>query len=136
MSKQNLAVVQKIYEAFGRGDVPAVLEHLAPDLRHFGVVSEASDVPWHMQITRKADVPLFFKAMGEAVEFTRFEPQAFAASEEHVYCTVSFDATIRRNGRKLRDQIDLHRFTFRDGRVVEWRGSEDTATIRAAYLGS
>jgi ketosteroid isomerase-like protein len=28
----NLEVVQEIYEAFGRGDVPAILDHLADDV--------------------------------------------------------------------------------------------------------
>jgi hypothetical protein len=134
MSDRNIQVVQQIYAAFGRGDVPAILEHLADDLRGFGVVSEAQDVPWHMQITRKQDVPLFFKALGENVEFTRFEPRDFATGGDHVYTTVSYDATIRRNGRKMTIDNSMHRFTFRNGRVVEWRGTEDTAKVRAALL--
>jgi ketosteroid isomerase-like protein len=29
----NLETVQKVYEAFGRGDVPAILDELADDVR-------------------------------------------------------------------------------------------------------
>jgi hypothetical protein len=28
---------------------------------------------------------------------------------------------------------EMHRFTFKDGKVIEWRGSEDTAKTIAAY---
>jgi uncharacterized protein len=134
MSDKNIAVVQKIYQAFGAGDVPGILEHVAGDMRLFGVVSQSREIPWHMQITRKADVPSFFQALAGEVEFTRFEPRDFAASGDHVYCTVSLDATIRRNGRKLTME-DMHHFTFKNGQVVEWRGTEDSATIRDALLG-
>ncbi|HKE17113.1 MAG TPA: nuclear transport factor 2 family protein [Kofleriaceae bacterium] len=135
MSDKNIAVVQKIYQAFGTGDVPGILEHIAEDMRGFGVVSETREIPWHMQITRKADVPSFFQALAAECDFTRFEPRDFAASGDQVYCTVSYDVTIRRNGRKLSIDNTMHRFTLKNGRVVEWRGSEDTDRVRKALLG-
>ena len=36
----NIETVQKIYAAFGRGDVPGVLEHISDDLVGFGVVAD------------------------------------------------------------------------------------------------
>jgi ketosteroid isomerase-like protein len=114
--------------------VPAILEHIADDMRHFGVFSESKDVPWHLQITKKKDVPLFFQALARECDFTRFEPRDFAAAGDHVYCTVSFDMTLKRNGKKATYEV-LHRFSFKNGRVVEWRGSEDTARTAALLSG-
>ena len=136
MSDKNIAVVQQIYQAFLRGDVPGILEHIADDMRHFGVVSQLEDVPWHLQIKRKADVPKFFQALGAECEFTRFEPRDFAAGGDHVYCTVSFDVTIKRNGKKLSLDNEMHRFSFKNGRIVEWRGAEDTATLHRAWTSA
>ena len=73
------------------------------------------------------------QALAEAAEFTRFEPRAFAAGSDYVYCTVGFDVTFRHNGRKLTIDNEMHRFLFEDGKVVEWRGSEDTARVDAAF---
>src|SRR6266568_5913532 len=116
MSDNNIAVIQQIYQAFGRGDVAGIMEHIAAELHGFGVVSESSDVPWHVQITRKADVPSFFQALAKECDFTRFEPRDFVAGGDQVYVTV-------------------RRFTLKAGRVVEWRGTEDTAKTQRAFFG-
>jgi ketosteroid isomerase-like protein len=131
----NVQVAQTIYAAFTRGDVPGILACIDDDMRGFGVVgTSVKDVPWHLQIDRKADVPKFFQAIAAECDFTRFEPHDFAVGGDHVYCTVRYDMTLRRNGRKLSIDNSMHRFTFRNGRVVEWRGTEDTAMIREALL--
>lgn len=135
MSDKNIAIVQQIYQAFGRGDVPGILEHIADDMRGFGVVSESTEVPWHLQITRKADVPKFFQALAAECEFSRFEPRDFAVGGDHVYCTVSYDVKLRRNGTTLAIDNTMHRFTLKNGRVVEWRGTEDTALVEKSLRG-
>lgn len=135
MSDKNIQVVQQIYSAFGRGDVPGIMEHISEELRHFGVVSEQKLVPWHVQATKKKDVPLFFQAIAETADFTRFEPRDYAAGGDHVYCTVSFDLTFKKNGKKVTHDNVVHHFTLKNGKVVEWRGTEDTAKIRDAFNG-
>ena len=77
--------------------------------------------------------PLFFQAIAESSDFTRFEPRDFAAGGDHVYCTVSFDVTFKKNGKTITHDHVIHRFTFKNGKVVEWRGTEDTAKTGAAY---
>ncbi len=133
MSNNNIQIVQDIYAAFSRGDVPGIMQHIDDDLSAFGIVSEERLIPWHIQISRKADVPQFFKAIAESSDITRFEPRDFAAGGNLVYCTISLDVTYRHNGRKLTLDNQIHRFTFREGKVIEWRGTEDTARTSAAY---
>jgi uncharacterized protein len=133
----NVETVQKIYAAFGRGDVPAIMENIAEDLVGFSIVADATpEVPWHLQISKRQDVPKFFQALASAADFTRFEPHAFAASGDHVYASVNFDVTLKRNGKKVSYRNAMHRFTFKNGRVVEWRGAEDTAKTRDSLAAS
>jgi hypothetical protein len=96
-------------------------------------VSEQKLLPWHMNISKKQDVPNFFKALADTCEFTRFEPGDFAAGGDYVYCSVSFDATYKRNHKKQTVGNVMHRFKFKNGKVIEWRGTEDTARENAAY---
>jgi len=133
MSDKNIQVAKEIYAAFSRGDVPAIMQHMSDDLQGFGIVSEQNLVPWHMNISKKQDVPKFFKALADTCEFTRFEPRDFAAGGDRVYCTVSFDVTYKRNHKKHTVSNVMHRFKFKNGKVVEWRGTEDTAWENAAY---
>ena len=127
-AQSNIQLVQNIYAAFGRGDVPAILEHLAEDVT-WGIASRsgvAKSIPWHETLHGKASVPRFFAALAATADFTRFEPQTFAATDDCVYCTVSWDATYKPTGKKFTEVV-LHRFTFKNGRITEWLGTEDTA---------
>jgi ketosteroid isomerase-like protein len=133
MSENHIRIVQEIYAAFRRGDVPGIMEHISEDLRHFGIVSETTLIPWHIQITKKKDVPLFFQAIADSSDITRFEPRDFAAGGDNVYCTISFDTTFKKSGKTISMDNAVHRFTFRNGKVIEWRGTEDTAKTTAAY---
>lgn len=130
-AEQNLQLVQQIYAAFGRGDLAAILERCAEDIT-WGIVSESAEaVPWHAPIKGRANVPRFFQALADNVEFTRFEPHSFAASADHVYCSLSCDLRIKKNGRTARIDDEMHRFTIANGRITEWRGAEDTAKVVA-----
>jgi ketosteroid isomerase-like protein len=134
-NEKNIQIVQQIYSAFGKGDVPAILEHISDELTHFSVVADATpEVPWHLPITKKQDVPRFFQALATECNFTRFDPHSFAATGDLVYCSIDFDVTVKRNGKKVEYRNTMHRFTFRNGRVVEWRGTEDTAKTRDALF--
>ena len=71
---QNLDVVGQIYEAFARGDVPAILEHLAEDVEwEYGV--NFTDVPWLQPRCGRQEVPTLFEVLGSALEFHRFVPK-------------------------------------------------------------
>jgi hypothetical protein len=71
----NTETVQEIYAAFGRDDVPAILERLAEDVVwEYGVNS--TDVPWLQPRRGRSDVGKFFEAPG-AVEITKFQPKQF-----------------------------------------------------------
>ena len=126
--ESNIKTIQAIYGAFGRGDVPAILEALADDVK-WGIHSRSSaskSVPWHEYLVGKRNVPRFFAALAANADFTRFDPQMFVADDEHLYCSIVWEATLKKNGKKLA-MTGVHRFTFKNGRITEWFGTEDTA---------
>jgi hypothetical protein len=76
MDKDNLNVIREIYEAFGRGDVPAVLARVkATAAWDFNVTR--SDVPWHVPVTGPAEIQKFLAAFVENVTLHAFEPRGF-----------------------------------------------------------
>ncbi|MFL6203479.1 MAG: nuclear transport factor 2 family protein [Thermoanaerobaculia bacterium] len=65
--------VQEIYAAFGRGDVPAILERLAPDVEwEYG--ASPTEVPWLQPRQGRAGAAEFFASLAN-LEFHRFEPK-------------------------------------------------------------
>ena len=124
MADPKIETVQGIYEAFGRGDVAAILAVLADDV-DFASEPDQKIAPWHGRRT-KAEVPAFFQAIGEALEVTEFTPLSFTSNETDVMAVIRFGSTVRATGKS--GTMDLHHWwRFRDGKVVLYRGTEDTA---------
>jgi ketosteroid isomerase-like protein len=68
MSEQNIKIVKEIYAAFQRGDIASIMQHVSDDLEGFGVISGRELIPWHIQISKKADVPKFFQAVSKTAD--------------------------------------------------------------------
>lgn len=129
---QKIATVQAIYDAFGRGDVPAILEVVTDDV-DWASEAEGDLAPWHGIRHGKTELPSFFTALGEALEVTEFTPLAFTSSDTDVMAVIRFGFTVRSTGRSA--SMDLHHWwRFRGDEVSWYRGSEDTA-LTARALG-
>lgn len=131
---QHVASVTAMYEAFGRGDVPAILEHLDPDVAwDQNIVVEG--IPWLRPRQGHAGVQEFFADVAEHLDFEVFEPLAPLANDTQVAWPVRIRAVVRATGEVLEADPELHLFTFRDGKVVDLKHLTDTATQLAAVGG-
>ncbi len=120
-----LDTVQAVYAAFGRGDVPAILEVVADDV-DWASEPESTIAPWHGIRRGKAELPSFFKALGEAVDVTEFTPLTFASNDTDVLTVIRFGMTVRATGKS--GAMDLHHWwRFRGDKIAQYRGTENTA---------
>jgi len=127
MSKsRNREVVEGIYAAFGRGDVPAILEVLADDVRwdaHYG----ASKVPWLTARAGRAGAAAFFSAVGEHLAFEKFEVEAILESGSLLVALVNLEAKVKSTGKTLRERREVHVWELDErGRVVDFQHGADT----------
>ena len=84
MSK-NISIVQSIYAAFGRGDVPAILEDISDECDwEYG--GSTADVPWLQRRTGRAGVGAFFQAVGTELDMKSFGVSALVATERAGSC--------------------------------------------------
>ena len=131
MTETNLQLIQTVYEAFGRGDVPFIASKVRPEARwDFNVTS--SDVPWHVPVSGPAEVPKFLAAFLGNVELEAFEPRQFIAAGDDVVAHIRIAYTVKRTGKRV-DEEQLHWWTVRDGRIARLRHFEDTAQVMAAW---
>ena len=72
---QNVDVVQQGYEAFGRGDIPAVLELLTDDVEW--TEQGPSVIPFAGTFRGREGIAEFFTLLDETLEFEQFEPRKF-----------------------------------------------------------
>jgi ketosteroid isomerase-like protein len=131
MSQELISKVQNMYASFGRGDLQAILDGLADDVS-WGVDSVATaDVPWYGVLNGKDNTKRFFAALAEEADFKAFTPKDFVAVGDHVFNHLQYEAVIKKTGKKVA-LTSLQHWTFKNGKVVRWRGYEDTATLRDA----
>jgi ketosteroid isomerase-like protein len=131
MSDPKIDAVQRIYEAFGRGDVDAILAEVSDDV-DWAPEAASSSAPWFGHYSSKAVVPKFFDAIGSSIDVTEFAPLSFASNDTDVMVTIRFGFTVRATGKSA--SMTLHHWwRFADGRVVFYRGTEDTEQTAAAF---
>jgi ketosteroid isomerase-like protein len=59
----NIDTVKQIYEAFGRGDIPAIIDKLDPNVK-WDVEVSTPGVPWLQPRRGAANIPAFFREPG------------------------------------------------------------------------
>lgn len=129
----NTQTIQAIYAAFGRGDVPAILSHLAEDVdwNNDGVASR--ECPWNGNFSGKNNVPKFFEGVGNHLEFSVFNPHTFLASTDRVAVLLRVESRLKKNGRTLAND-SVHVWTFDTaGQVIRYQHFNDTAAELAAW---
>jgi ketosteroid isomerase-like protein len=121
----NIKTIMGVYEAFGRGDVAAILDAVTSDV-DWAAEADPAVAPWHGVRHGRDAVATFFTEFGATMEVEEFTPVSLAANDTDVLTVVRFRARSRSTGRTA--EMNLHHyFKFRDGKIAYYRGTEDTA---------
>ena len=129
--QDNVALIRKMYEAFGAGDVKTILDSASPDAEwvNYG----PSTVPYMGNFNGR--VPAFFQAIGETTTGGKVTAGKYIAEGDIVVTLGRYTATVRGTGVKIDTPI-AHIFTIRDGKVASWAGFSDSAAVAAAHSGA
>jgi uncharacterized protein len=133
MSQANIAAVQDLYAAFGRGDIATILDACTPDIA-WVVSGQKEDFPLFGTRKGKAEVQDFFRLLSETQDFDEFTPRDFYGDRDKVFALGRYAMTLKKNGRKASSEW-IHIFTFRGGKVAGFQEFTDTATFAGAYRG-
>jgi len=121
----NLETVQTIYAAFGRGDVPAILEHLSEDVQWEHLLKDHYGIPYYLPGSGRAHVMRFFEALS-AIDLTRFEPVNLLVGGDQVVALIHVSVTNKKTGKKL-DDYEAHVWSFNArGQATHFRHLVDT----------
>ena len=127
----NLDIVKGVYEAFGRGDIPAVLSLFDPQISWREAESnpyEPSGKPWvgHDELMQK-----LFMRIGAEWDYFRVVPHTFHDAGDSVIAEVRYGGKYKSTGRTL-DAQACHVFTLRNGKVMSFQQYVDTARVQDA----
>ncbi len=130
--EDNIEVVLATYEAFGRGDLQAVLDSLTDDV-DWATDTVSTAAPWFGVKHGKDGVRSFFEAFGSAMEVNAFEPISLAGNDQgHVHALVRVVATHRQSAQQVSTN-EHHFFIVRDGKIGYYRGTEDPAQFEGLF---
>jgi len=132
MSEQdNTAIVKRIYEAFGRGDIEAILTNLADDVEW--IVSGRQDgIPYAGTFHSRTGARDFFSLLGESISYDRFEPRRFVAEGDEVAVFGYYHGHVKTNGQAVETNWAME-WTLKDGKVTRFAVYDDTAAVAAAF---
>jgi ketosteroid isomerase-like protein len=129
MSEQdNRALVQRGYDAFGRGDIEALLALLDENVEW--ITPGPSDLPTAGRRRGRQQVAEFFKGVDSLFEIQRFEPESFVSEGDRVVVLGSETTRVKATGKVL-EMRWVHAFTVRNGKVVVLEEFQDTAAVVA-----
>ena len=123
-----LETIRGAYEAFARGDVPAVLAILDPKVSW----TEAEGFPYGGTYTGPGAVlEGVFMKLGTEWDGFAAVPREFVAQGETVAAFGEYSGTYRSTGKRFTAPF-AHLWHFRNGKVVKFHQHTDTAVVRRA----
>jgi ketosteroid isomerase-like protein len=128
--QRNTALIQKLYEAFGRGDIQLILDNLTDDVEW--TLEGPAIIPYAGKKSGPAEVKDFFTALGSTQVNMKLTTAEFIAQGDRVTTLGRFGATVKATGKKF-DSPVAHFFTIRNGKVSRFVDVGDTAAIAEAY---
>ncbi len=122
MSEQSIEFVKGVYEAFARGDVPAVLGAFAEDIEWY----EAEGMPYGgLHRGGEAVAQKVFGPIAEDVDGFAVVPEEYMGSGTTVAAVVRYTGTGKATGKAL-DLPVVHVWDIRDDKLARFRQFIDT----------
>ena len=100
--QQNIEVVKRGYEAFGRGDVNGLLALCAENVEWAS--SGPSEMPTAGIRRGREQVAQFFQAVNQVFEIQRFEPKQFIAQGDQVVVLGDDTAKVKATGKVVTEE--------------------------------
>ena len=131
--QQTAQVVQQLYAAFGRGDLPTILDLLAPHVEWW--YHGPSEIPFAGQRRGREQVAQFFQTIVGMVDVEQFGTLGdFIVQGDKVAVHGHERVRVKANGRTWETQwVTL--WTIRNGQVTSLDEFSDTAAVAAALRG-
>ena len=124
MSRQDVALIRNLYEAFAKGDVPAVLAAMSPDI----VWNEAENYPYadgNPYRGPEAILAGVFARIGSEWDGFAAVPEEYIDGGDTIVVLGRYRGTYRASGRSMDAQM-VHVWRLADGRITRFDQRVDT----------
>jgi uncharacterized protein len=131
MNSEHVEMLRQIYDAFARGDVPAVLNSLDPQIRwneaEGFVYADGNPYVGHDAVVQQG----VFGRLGGEWDALAVQPGTFLPTPDGVVTLGRYSGTYKQTGRRLDAQF-AHVWRVTDGKIHEFQQFTDTAQFSRA----
>ncbi len=127
MSKENVALIKSIYEAFANGDVPGVLGRMAPGI----VWNEAESFPYadrNPYVGPEAVASGVFARIGTEWDGFAVMPEEFLDAGDTIVVLGRYLGSYKATGKAQRTQM-VHVWRVKDGKAAGFQQYADTLQV-------
>jgi ketosteroid isomerase-like protein len=129
----NVRVVEGMFSALRRGDIPGVLDRLSDDIEWR--IAGPSELPYAGIHRGRDEVAKFFETFGQAAEFEVFEPREYLAKADKVVVLGHERQRIKASGQVVETDWAMV-FALRSGRITRFRNFVDSRDVTRSSGGS
>lgn len=125
----NVRTMQDLYAAFGRGDIPSMLEGMDPNIEWREAENnpyQPSGAPW---VGPDAILDNLFVKLGNEWDGFTVTPKEFHDAGDTVVVEARYTGTCKATGKHL-DAQAAHFWRLRDGKVISFQQYVDTAQFK------
>jgi hypothetical protein len=129
-TQENIKIVQKLYEAFGRRDIPAILEMLSEDVE-WG----EPENPFNPAGGTRYGHPGFMEWINigrEAEDILILEPRKFLSDQDSVAVYGHMKCLAKPTGKTYESDF-VHLVTIKDGKIIKFQEFFDTYIAGEAF---
>ena len=130
--QQNTALIQKLYDAFARGDIQTILDNLTADVEW--EMEGPASIPYAGKRKGPEQVRGFFEALG-SVRDAKLIIEFIMGQNDKVASLGRFTGTVIETGKSFNLPIG-HFFTVTNGKVSRFVDFTDTAATAEAHSKS
>lgn len=129
--QENLEVVQQVYAALAKGDIPTVLSLLSDDVE-WSMPHPREIVPYGGKWQGRQQVAAFFSVMHDHAEFKQVQLQEYVAQNDKVIVLGHIKVMAKPSNREYENDL-VAVWTIRNGKVTQMRDFMDTVPAIDAF---
>jgi ketosteroid isomerase-like protein len=125
----NVSLLKGLYDAFGKGDIPAVLGAMSPDIHWHEAESNPYMPSGEAFVGPDAVLNNLFVKLGEEWDGFSVHPKSFHGAGDSVVVEARYTGTYKATGKDMDAQV-CHVWNVKDGKVTRFQQYVDTAKVQ------
>jgi ketosteroid isomerase-like protein len=131
--QQNVTLIQKLFEAFGRGDVQTILDYCTNDCEFY--CPGPSSIPYAGTKKGRAEIQGYFEALIGTQRNANLSIDQFVSQDDTVVAIGRYTAKVNSTGKPI-DTPVVTTFKVQNGKITRHMVIGDTAALAASYTAA